>query len=633
MRQISKSATLPRDVLNHWGVAVPVLLVVAALSLVQIDLYPPTADEFTSMVHAGWLVNSPYSPLDVISSVHEFSPNHTPGYFILMSIWGNLISNDLAIGRILGIFCGLLAIVMSYRLARDFIAPVAGIFVIIILSSNAFVSFYFAHVRMYAALLFAAGVVLWLYLRLISQVKVIRRSDCLALGCAVFVFLNMHVSSAVFLLHLALYHLFFARPGRRWLALTITVAVPSLLSAPWFYIIATRGIDLASTNWSAEATGIGDTLHAWLTLLTNGQPLLLALAAAGLAQAAIAKRSVPKPIIQLAVIHFLLVAILIEIVPYITPSDLRILLPSFLIFSLLMAAGMVKLYRSRSLFGVLLALWVAAGLSFHSSADWKPFIRGRSQMNSGPPWQLISRMAADTQPPPLVLANWWHSWDLRYEGRHPYTQKKHYFDRRNLRIATFEDSDQEKTFLRSNATSLPRVWVLYRGKDLSPEQLGDMNLAMQGLEYDFCRAIQVGVSWTIMDYSWKVMKCQNIEQKSYSRASLIDYRFYDARLSADGSRLYIAGAWSALADFARDRFSMSYQLISAEWANVAQLDLPLAQEGGMRPLSIDISHVPPGAYRLMLILYDKHSSNRIDWIDNPGYVPSMLELTEVITYE
>ena len=631
MNKLIKPRRAPeRDILSHWLWVLPVLLIVAALSLRQIDLYPPTADEFSSMYEAGWLVNSPYSPLDSIRSVYEYSPNHTPGYFILLNIWGNLISYDLAVGRALGVFCGLLAIAVSYRLAQDFIAPAAGFFVIIILSSNAFVSFYFAHVRMYAALLLAAGVVLWLYLRLVYQVKVIRKGDCLALGCAVFLLLNIHVSSAVFLLHLALYHLFFVRPGRRWLALALAGAVPSLLCAPWFLIIATRGVDIYGGHWSAQAEQHWRyTKSAWLSLLTNGQPLLLALAAAGLAQAAIAKQSVPKPIIRLAVIHFLLVAIFIEIIPYITASDLRILLPSFLLFSLLMSAGIVKLYSRRSLFGILLALWVAAGLSFHSSVDWKPFIRGRSQMNLNPPWQVISRMAADTQPPPLVLADWWHSWDLRYQGRHPFTQKMHYFDRRNIRIASFEDSVREKAFLRSSATSLPRVWVLYRGKDPSPERLGDMNLTMQSLEYDLCRAIPVGESWTIADYSWKVLKCQNIEQKYYSRTSLIDYRFYNALPSADGSRLYLVGAWSAAADFARDSFSMSYQLISSDWANVAQLDLPLTQEGNLRPVSIDISHVAPGDYRLMLIMYDRHSGDRIDWIDNPGAVPTMLELTEI----
>ena len=41
-----------QEILGHWIWAVPILLVVAALSLRQIDLYPPTADEFFSMFNS-----------------------------------------------------------------------------------------------------------------------------------------------------------------------------------------------------------------------------------------------------------------------------------------------------------------------------------------------------------------------------------------------------------------------------------------------------------------------------------------------------------------------------------------------------------------------------------------------------
>ena len=35
-----------KDILSHWPLALPVLLVVACLSIQQIDRYPPTVDEF-----------------------------------------------------------------------------------------------------------------------------------------------------------------------------------------------------------------------------------------------------------------------------------------------------------------------------------------------------------------------------------------------------------------------------------------------------------------------------------------------------------------------------------------------------------------------------------------------------------
>ena len=131
-----------RDIMSHWGWAVPILLIVAALSIRQIDLYPPTLDEFYSMNNAGWLVNSPYSPIDIIQSLQKNSPNHTPGYFMLLSLsigqshhirccpgtsfddfhrclLSLAISTtyDFVLGRVLTICTGLLSLAMVYRLA------------------------------------------------------------------------------------------------------------------------------------------------------------------------------------------------------------------------------------------------------------------------------------------------------------------------------------------------------------------------------------------------------------------------------------------------------------------------------------------------------------------------------------
>ena len=175
----------------------------------------------------------PYSPIDVMQSLQQYSPNHTPGYFILLSIWGNLIGYDLALGRALTIFSGLLSLAMTYRLARDFVAPVAGLFALIIVASNAFYNFYYSHVRMYPLLVFASGIALWLYLRIIYQQKQIKKTDYAALGAAVFALINTHAFSASFLLMLGIYHLLIAPKNRRWLWVSLAVAAAVLLFSPW----------------------------------------------------------------------------------------------------------------------------------------------------------------------------------------------------------------------------------------------------------------------------------------------------------------------------------------------------------------------------------------------------------------
>ena len=170
-------------ILGHWISAVLVILVVAALSLRQIDLYPPTVDESFSMGNAGWWsIEGSFTAIDVLQSLRQNSSNHTPLFFLLLNLWGYFVGYDVAVGRVLTIFAGLLAMAMIYRLSRDFIAPIAGLFALIIISSNAFYNYYLSHVRMYPLLLLAAALVLWLYLRIIYQRKWRRAVACYALA-------------------------------------------------------------------------------------------------------------------------------------------------------------------------------------------------------------------------------------------------------------------------------------------------------------------------------------------------------------------------------------------------------------------------------------------------------------------
>ena len=195
--------TNKRDILSHWVCALPVLIAVAALAIRQIDMYPPTYDEFYSMFNSGWIVNSPYSPIEVLQSLARNSANHTPLYFVLLNLWGHLVGNAVAMGRTLTIFAGLLSLAMTYRLVRDFVAPIAGLFAIILLASNAFYNYFYAHARMYPLLMLASAIVIWLYLRIIYQQKTAKRKDYLLLGASCYLLANTHAFSALLLSRLA----------------------------------------------------------------------------------------------------------------------------------------------------------------------------------------------------------------------------------------------------------------------------------------------------------------------------------------------------------------------------------------------------------------------------------------------
>ena len=270
-----------RDILGHWIWALPVLLVVAYLSISQIDLYPPTVDEFYSMYNSGWIINSPYSPIEVLQSLELNSPNHTPLYFLLLNVWGNLVGYDIVLGRAPTIFAGLLALSMIFRLTRDFVAPTAGFFALLIVSSNAFYNYFIPHVRMYPLLLFLSALVLWLYLRIVYQQPCAKRRDYFALAVASYALANVHAFSALLFASLGVYHLFIAPKDRRWTGVSLSIVAALLLFSPWIIVLITGGIDHTFEYWQQGTATVGDILSAWFAVTFNGSAVLPLLSLAG----------------------------------------------------------------------------------------------------------------------------------------------------------------------------------------------------------------------------------------------------------------------------------------------------------------------------------------------------------------
>ena len=260
-----------RETFAHWIVAIPILLIVAFVGIRQVNLFPPAPDEYYSMYDSGWIVNVPYSLMDVADSTKRNAPNHGLGYYFLLNLWGRLTTYDVALGRALGILCGLLSLSMVYRLGRDFVAPMAGLFGLVIVASNAFYNLYVPHVRMYSLLPAVSGIVLWLYLRIVSRPTTIKNRDYIALGVSTYVMVNIHPYSIMFLAALGLYHLLFMKRDRRWWHVTASVCIALLLFSPYVLTWFNGGMDRSAGNIGEAPLGSWNAYAALFIVLTNGQ--------------------------------------------------------------------------------------------------------------------------------------------------------------------------------------------------------------------------------------------------------------------------------------------------------------------------------------------------------------------------
>lgn len=615
--------------LARWVCAVPILLLVTALSASQLDLIVPEVDEFYFMNDTGIVSGGPYSPVDVLESVARNSPNHTPLYFILLNLWSHLIGHEIAMLRVLTLFTGLLSLALIYRLTRDFVAPLAGLLSVIVLTSNAFFNFYYANARMYPLLLLTGAITLWLYLRLCQRKGAEKRSDYVALTAACYALANTHVFSALLFAALGAYHLLHVRKDRRWLQIALAVGVGLLLFSPWLGVLLTRGVERTYAFWQAEDADLGQVLAALHAVGFNGSTVLLLMAAAGLLLGWRQRRiKVYGPIwISLYfLIAFSLVALLSDAFAV---SKVRFSLGGWPAFLLVIAGGLYGLYRWRRWLIIAVLLWLLAGIEFQQTADWSALFRGRELPFAQPAWHIVSRLARQSAISAPIVTYGVDLTSLHWPAYINYPQSKYYFADRGLQLVTPADTSEFRIYVGQNAVIQPFLRVFYQPSTIADADAEDLEPFMRGANYELCAAQEFGIDTVYLTFGWPLLKCQSATTISQDSTDLIAYDFHGATVNAARDKALLVDRWAAREAERAEGIRLSHQLISADWQNVAQLDLPLVHEGELRQFSIDVAEAPAGKYRLVAILYDKDSGERFDWNDNPGNPPYMLTLAEL----
>ena len=609
----------------HLMICVVLLLVVAGLSLQQIDLYPPTTDEFLSMYNAGGLVNSPYSPLEILQSLEINSPQHTPGYFLLLSAWGNVISWDIAIVRVLTIFLGLLSMAMIYRLAKDFVAPIAGIYAIVILASNVFYSFYLPHTRMYTLMMLLAMILLWLYMRILYKSMTVTWIHYCALFVTTFALINTHIFSVIFLAMLGIYHLIFAPKNRPWLLVSATIIASLILFLPYVSIILS-GLNRAVDRRQDEYIDAIRAIEVWLTLLFNGDLKLLALSGVGLALGVWQLKVILPPYLLMGLIYLCVMGFMAQYTTLVTQDGMRYLMSGWVPCILLIAAGLVGFYSITKWTSLLLIFWLLAGITFTINTDWETYLEGRFSSFQRTPIQVISRLAREQSRLPFIIAYRNFTLRLDWESYINFSQNDYYFEQYELAVESAEDLPEFEDIVNQNLLGESVIWLIHKESPEIAEQMIEVQKVIQQF-YVRCGTFTVGIDTIIDEYQWKILGCDPPLPIHTHQSSQIDYQYYATFLDSQSTDLLLVDRWTALDTNHIENFNFSYQLITAEWGKVAQLDLPLVEEGNLRLLTVDVQGVPAGEYRLIGILYDKVTGDKQIWTQDGS---DMLFLAQIV---
>ena len=401
------------------------------------------------------------------------------------------------------------------------------------------------------------------------------------------------------------------------------------------------GYSTSISHLQNSATNAVEAVSLWLSVVLNNQPIpLLIFIASGIIFGIKQRLIRCKPWFTLPALFIATLAFLGQYTQLITPTTLRHQLDGWILLVLCAAASLYAFFRWKRWLGLLILLWLLAGYAFQQSANWWNIVAYRAASFWLPPSQLISRLAQEQAHKPFVLIYpfiemYHHSLlPVTYTGfTTKVSQRQHYFSQYGIEIGVPQDTDELVELLQQNALHSPKVWHIYQKPLAQAEDLYQAAEAIRNMQYEFCEGQTLGLNTVINHYSWDLLDCQPPRNPARYHTELIDYAFYKAGFNSGANAVMFIGKWSSRQEFDTNSYKVSYQLISEDWSNATQLDLPLVADNELRQYAIDASDVSPGQYRLMLILYNTTSGDRLAWDGNEGYAPGMLALGEIIIGE
>lgn len=612
--------------LSHWLLAAALILVVAVLTIPQIDRLAMTFDERRQYIQSFGIMEAVYTASDALAAIRHQSPSQVPLGHLLLYFWGHVAGHSLAVARLPAVFAGLMSLAMVYRLSRDFISPVGGAFAVFILSSHAMYAFYFAHVRYYTLLVLLAAVILWLYLRIArcGNPPPVRLYLSLAIASAALV--CTHVFGFVLYVAVSLYHLIAVRKDWRWLKVVAAALVGLALATPLVLPTLTENTAFVIGTHGPRADALDAILAQWLMVNSNGSRRLFAVVAVA-AIATLLRARGGSPFLLLLPLLLAGIAIASAVTGVVSTGQMRYFLVGTPIVAGFIATGVFALYRLRRWLGLLaLMIWLAAGLHFNSTFDWHFVIQGRTQSFTNPPWHLVSRwlQRSGEKLPVVVIEGLRYDHVLDKDPRVPVNLKEYYFGQHGIhiyRLPTYDIAD----FVASDAL-LPSYWAVYQTTRIEPAAIAAIDAAMQENDLIPCDTTHFPNATVLVTYRRAFLQCETQPNSSFATAAGAIQHYGAVQ---EDAKLLFAGLWQPASDAPSDALNVSFQLLDGDWHNHAQIDLPVSSLFEMRQFHFNLSELPAGDYRLMVVVYDAQTGEKQTWRGNEGWIPEMQLLAEL----
>ena len=359
----------------------------------------------------------------------------------------------------------------------------------------------------------------------------------------------------------------------------------------------------------------GEVLQMLARLLANGVAPLLPLLVAAFAFAIWRSRNPAG--FRLAFISLVMITAILLInsrIENITFTRLRYFLIVWPFIMILFAYGLTSLSRWRGATIALLLLWSAAGLQFDRSGEVIDY---------------AGLMARDRNYPPL------HEYVHHLEGRVvsndfllgfaeedrvslPTPNSSHttsdYYLQVQLGIdGVFLHASLKRYRLESDVRDIlaahPHVLLAHDPSDVPPNYVRTHEI-ISG-EYIGCANLVDKPELHIQRFAHPLLGCEH-EPRSISFDNGIEVLDYAAKHDPKSDSLEALLWWDVPNEAMLDRYNISLQVITPEWQNVRQQDRHLYDNlAPWSVLKLSTEGLQPGSYRLMLVLYDRDTGERM----------------------
>ena len=367
---------LARDRLTRpsWLWALLPLLLATALAGSLLDRDAFNGDEPNSLVAAGVRSSSPLSVAEILDDLH---PNQAQGWPLLLSVWARVVGWSEPAIRSLSLFAGMLALAWVYRTGRDLLAPQVGLYAALLMSASVFFLTYVAHARVFALVALFTTLCLWCYWRIVRrpQPPGIGAQTGLLLGATGLLW--AHYICALFLPALGLYHLLFAPKTRRWWRPTLLLILAATLATPQLPGLL-RGLDMVVTHDTLPERALSATalilrlVHSATNSPFNPRFSLGELATLVLTFALVMvtgkflrlryRDAAVRLVLFVSATQLVLLLTINEVLPLVTDTRIRYLMPLWPMLALLAGAGFQQLAGTQGrLAARLLAIWLLTG--------------------------------------------------------------------------------------------------------------------------------------------------------------------------------------------------------------------------------------------------------------------------------